>query len=156
MRPARRWRRRKRASTTSPSRAASEPPRTCASTSGAPCAPRQRRIAARSQAEYARAMEFVAREPHPSLRHDFEHYVGFEERSGAPVSRLEVPFAGAALIISLGNRWRMNGAFERDSFIAGVHDRPTLVTHDGYACCLEIHFTPLGARRFLGIPGSEL
>jgi AraC-like DNA-binding protein len=101
-------------------------------------------------------MAFAVRAPHPSLRHDFEHYVGFEERTNAPLSRLEVPFAGAALIISLGSRWRMNGAFERESFIAGVHDEPTLVTHDGYACGLEIHFTPLGARRFLGMPGSEL
>ena len=101
-------------------------------------------------------MAFVVREPHPSLRNDFAHYVGFEERTDAPLSRLEVPFAGAALIISLGTRWRMNGAFERESFIAGVHDESTLVTHDGYAWGLEIHFTPLGARRFLGMPGSEL
>ncbi len=101
-------------------------------------------------------MAFVVREPHPSLRGDFACYVGFEERTGAPLARLEVPFAGAALIISLGTRWRMNGAFERTSFIAGVHDEWTVVEHDGYACGLEIHFTPLGARRFLGMPGSEL
>jgi len=101
-------------------------------------------------------MGVSVREPHPSLRHDFEHYVGFEDRSGIPRSWLEVPFAGAALIISLGTRWRMNGAFERGSFIAGVHDEWTVVEHAGYACCLEIHFTPLGARRFLGMPGSEL
>jgi AraC-like DNA-binding protein len=101
-------------------------------------------------------MGVSVREPHPSLRHDFEHYVGFEDRSGIPRSWLEVPFAGAALIISLGTRWRMNGAFERGSFIAGVHDEWTVVEHAGYAACLEIHFTPLGARRFLGMPGSEL
>ena len=101
-------------------------------------------------------MALVAREPHPSLRHDFERYVGFEERTDAPRTFLELPFAGAALIISLGTRWRINGAFERGSFIAGVHDESTLVEHDGYACGLEIHFTPLGARRFLGMPGSEL
>jgi AraC-like DNA-binding protein len=96
------------------------------------------------------------REPHPSLRGDFERYVGFEERSGVPKTWLEVPFAGAALIISLDTRWRINGAFERGSFIAGVHDEWTVVEHDGYAACLEIHFTPLGVRRFLGMPGSEL
>jgi AraC-like DNA-binding protein len=101
-------------------------------------------------------MEVVTRAPHPSLRHDFERYVGFEERCDGPLGRLEVPFAGAALIISFGNRWRMNGAFERESFIAGVHDESTVVWHDGYACGLEIHFTPLGARRFLGMPGCEL
>lgn len=101
-------------------------------------------------------MALVAREPHPSLRHDFERYVGFEQRTDAPLARLEVPFAGAALIISLGTRWRVNDSFERGSFIAGVHDEWTVVEHDGYACGLEIHFTPLGARRFLGMPGSEL
>jgi AraC-like DNA-binding protein len=94
--------------------------------------------------------------PHPSLRGDFERYVGFEDFSGVPRSWLEVPFAGAALIISLDTRWRMNRAFERGSFIAGVHDEWTVVEHDGCARCLEIHFTPLGARRFLGMPGSEL
>ncbi len=101
-------------------------------------------------------MAFAVREPHPSLRADFAYYVGFEQRTEGPLSRLEVPFAGAALIISLGTRWRMNGAFERGSFIAGVHDEWTVVEHDGYACGLEIHFTPLGARRFLGMPGCEL
>jgi len=101
-------------------------------------------------------MGVSVREPHPSLRHDFEHYVGFEDRSGIPRSWLEVPFAGAALIISLGTRWRMNGTFERGSFIAGLHDEWTVVEHAGSACCLEIHFTPLGARRFFGMPGSEL
>ncbi len=104
--------------------------------------------------------EFATRAPHPSLRADFARYVGFEERFQAPLRRLEVPFAGAALIVSLGTRWRMTGPrgapFERGSFIAGVHDEATVVEHDGYACGLEIHFTPLGARRFLGMPGSEL
>src|SRR6185437_6969564 len=122
--PARRWRRPTPASTTSPSRAGSGRRRTCASTSAARYARRRPRIAARSRAEYARAMEY--REPHPSLRGDFERYVGFEDRSGIPRSWLEVPFAGAALIVSLDTRWRMNGAFERGSFIAGVHDEWTV------------------------------
>jgi AraC-like DNA-binding protein len=103
--------------------------------------------------------EFAERAPHPSLRADFTRYLGFEERYRAPLARLEVPFAGAALIITLGGRWRMEGprgAFERRSFIAGVHDEPTVVEHDGAARGLEIHFTPLGARRFLGMPGAEL
>jgi AraC-like DNA-binding protein len=103
--------------------------------------------------------EFAVRAPHSSLRADFARYVGFEERYRAPLARLEVPFAGAALIISLGGRWRMEGpqgAFERGSFLAGVHDEPTVVEHDGAALGLEIHFTPLGARRFLGMPGAEL
>ncbi len=103
--------------------------------------------------------EFASRAPHPSLRADFARYVGFEERYHAPLRRLEVPFAGAALILTLGGRYRMTGPrgpFERVSFIAGVHDEATIVEHDGYTRGLEIHFTPLGARRFLGLPGNEL
>jgi AraC-like DNA-binding protein len=107
--------------------------------------------------------EFAERAPHPSLRGDFARIVGFDERYRAPLRRLEIPFAGAALIVSLGPRHRMldpakPGAapYERCSFIAGVHDQATVVEHDGVASGLEIHFTPLGARRFLGIPGSEL
>src|SRR5919108_624867 len=90
--------------------------------------------------------EFAERAPHPSLRADFARYVGFEERYRAPLRRLEAPFAGAALIISLGGRYRMTGPcgpFERESFIAGVHDEATIVEHDGFARGLEIHFTPL-------------
>jgi AraC-like DNA-binding protein len=107
--------------------------------------------------------ELAHRTPHPALRGDFERYVGFEERYDAPLRRLEVPFAGAALIIGLGPPHRMWDPDHADaaplvcrSFIAGVHDQATIVEHDGYACGIEIHFTPLGARRFLGMPGSEL
>src|SRR5262249_42083924 len=92
----------------------------------------------------------------------FARYVGFEERYDAPLRRLEVPFAGAALIISLGpphTMWdpaRPDAPIVRNSFIAGVHDTATVVENCGYARGLEIHFTPLGARRFLGIPASEV
>jgi AraC-like DNA-binding protein len=107
-------------------------------------------------------MEYAQREAHPALRADFTRYVGFEERYDAPLRRLEVPFAGAALIISLGPPHTMwNPAaparrIVRDSFVAGVHDTATVVENTGHARGLEIHFTPLGVRRFLGIPASEL
>ena len=107
--------------------------------------------------------EFAERAPQPALRADFGRLVGFEERYRAPLRRLEVPFAGAALIVSLGPSHRMLDperpdapAQVRRSFIAGVHDQATLVEHDGISRGLEIHFTPLGARRFLGLPGGEL
>jgi AraC-like DNA-binding protein len=107
--------------------------------------------------------EFAQRAPHPALRADFAFYVGFEEHYHAPLRRLEVPWGGVALIVSLGPRHRMldperpeRAARAHGSFVAGVHDRATIVEHDGVSRGLEVHFTPLGARRFLGVPGSEL
>src|ERR1700760_325986 len=106
--------------------------------------------------------DYAQREAHPALRADFARYVGFEESHDAPLRRLEVPFAGAALIISLGpphTMWSPAAparAIVRNSFLAGVHDTATVVENTGYARGMEIHFTPLGVRRFLGIPASEV
>jgi AraC-like DNA-binding protein len=108
-------------------------------------------------------VEFARRPPLRALRDDVIHLTGFAEDYRAPVRRLEVPFGGVPLIVSLGPRHRMldperPGAAPstRTSFVAGLHDRATLVEHDGASCGVEVYFTPLGARRFLGLPGAEL
>jgi AraC-like DNA-binding protein len=106
--------------------------------------------------------EFARRPPHTALRDDVQQMMGFAEDFRSPLRRLEVPFGGVPLIISLGPRHRMwrPGRPERvdtcASFVAGMHDRATVVEHDGESIGLEVYFTPLGARRFLGVPGTEL
>jgi AraC-like DNA-binding protein len=42
------------------------------------------------------------------------------------------------------------------SFVAGITDGPVLVGHGGSARCLQVDLTPLGARRLIGMPMSEL
>ncbi|RVD63500.1 AraC family transcriptional regulator, partial [Mesorhizobium sp. M4A.F.Ca.ET.029.04.2.1] len=42
------------------------------------------------------------------------------------------------------------------SFAAGLFAGPVVIQSFGGACCVQINFTPLGARRFFGLPMSEL
>lgn len=42
------------------------------------------------------------------------------------------------------------------SFAAGLYAGPVVIESFGGACCIQINFTPLGARRFFGQPMSEL
>jgi AraC-like DNA-binding protein len=71
----------------------------------------------------------------------------WEGRSAA--SFRELPFPGIPLILNLDAPWRVEGA-RLDSFLAGLHTRPTTVAGDRVFSCLELRLTPLGARRLLG------
>ena len=67
----------------------------------------------------------------------------------------ELPFPGVPLILNLGSPWLVDNA-GLDSFLAGLHTRPTRVTGERAFSCLELRLTPLGARRLLGLPLHEL
>jgi hypothetical protein len=67
----------------------------------------------------------------------------------------ELPFPGIPLILNLGSPWLVEGA-SFDSFLAGLHTRPSRVTGGRAFSCLELRLTPLGARRLLGLPLHEL
>jgi len=41
-------------------------------------------------------------------------------------------------------------------FVAGIADQFTLTQHDGFQSGVQINLTPIGARRFFGLPLSEL
>jgi AraC-like DNA-binding protein len=71
------------------------------------------------------------------------------------VSFHELPFPGIPLVLNLGSPWRVDGA-SLDSFLAGLHTRPSRVTGERAFSCLELRLTPLGARRLLGLPLHEL
>ncbi|AEH88328.1 helix-turn-helix domain-containing protein [Mesorhizobium opportunistum] len=59
------------------------------------------------------------------------------------------PFA-----IGLGKTPGDNDRFA--SFAAGLFAGPVLIESFGAACCVQVNFTPLGARRFFRLPMSEL
>jgi AraC-like DNA-binding protein len=67
----------------------------------------------------------------------------------------ELPFPGIPLILNVGSPWVVEGA-RLDSFLAGLHTRPAMVTGERAFSCLELRLTPLGARRLLGLPLHEL
>jgi AraC-like DNA-binding protein len=86
---------------------------------------------------------------------------GWAQTRGGSGQLREVPFPGVPVILNLGPEWTLEDPAtgtraQRDSFVAGLHDRPTLVRGADASSCLELRLTPLGARRVLGLPMSEL
>jgi AraC-like DNA-binding protein len=95
--------------------------------------------------------------PAPALRAYARRYVGFFERTSQPLRRRELPSGDVHLILSFGPTWDLplHGG-RHDSFVAGLGDRHDYSEHAGYAYGIEVQFTPLGARAFLGLPMREL
>lgn len=107
--------------------------------------------------------ELVARAPGPHLAGVVIGYTGFAESAPAPVGFRELPCTYVPLIIDLGDGWSVGDPHhparppERlRSFVAGLTDGPVGVEHPGTARCLQVDLTPLGARRLLGMPMSEI
>ncbi|MBJ7455792.1 MAG: AraC family transcriptional regulator [Thermoleophilia bacterium] len=107
--------------------------------------------------------ELVVRAPGPHLAGVVVGYTGFAESSSGPVGFRELPCTYVPLIIDLGEGWSVGDPHhparppERlRSFVAGLTDGPVSVEHPGTARCLQVDLTPLGARRLLGMPMSEI
>jgi AraC-like DNA-binding protein len=103
----------------------------------------------------------VAGTPHPSLRDVVLRYEGYEERAAGPVTVRQLPCTFVPIIIDLDAGWTVEhrhhaAPLRLDSFLAGITEGPVLVGHGGSARCLQIDLTPLGARRLVGLPMSEL
>jgi AraC-like DNA-binding protein len=84
---------------------------------------------------------------------------GYVETGGKPLVRRELPFAGVPMILVFDHQFSIEGPATRTlrrSFIAGLYDSFTLIGSEGRAFCMQVNFTPLGARRFLGIDMDEL
>lgn len=93
-------------------------------------------------------------EPHPELRGVVRRAVDYHERS-APLRRLESPFVGVVLIVSLGPDIEIDGR-PTGSFVAGLWDRPTVTGHYGEQAGYQLNLDLLGSRRLLGVPLCEL
>src|SRR5262249_39760639 len=62
---------------------------------------------------------------------------------------------------NLGEQWDLastpDGRSEQhDSFLAGLHTRPSFVRGTDRWACIELRLTPLGTRRLLGMPMHEI
>jgi AraC-like DNA-binding protein len=99
--------------------------------------------------------EAVGATPDVRLQDCVLSYTGYVERAPAPMRRLEVPFAGIAMIVSFGPSILVDGVRHR-SFVAGLDDRATVTEYSGEQRGIQVNFTPLGARRLLGLPMDEL
>lgn len=113
-------------------------------------------IAQASQAQYPARMGLVNEEfdPTPALRGIVHRAADFRERS-APLRRLESPFVGVVVVVSLGPDMEIDGR-PVGSFVAGVWDRPTLTGHYGEQAGYQLYLDVLGARALLGVAAGEL
>jgi len=109
------------------------------------------------------SVEVARRAAHPALRpYLLAEPEGWAQTRGRSTAELrEVPFPGIPLILNLGAPWAIasadRSAFEpHDSFLAGLHTRPTFVRGAERWACIELRLTPLGAHRVLGLPMHEL
>jgi AraC-like DNA-binding protein len=106
--------------------------------------------------------ELIDARPDRALRPHVVRYTGWFERRAAPLQRREVPSHLVPLIINFGSAIRVSRAADPTrwdsygSFITGAYDSYVLVETDAGAGGIQIDFTILGARLFLGIPLSAL
>ena len=73
----------------------------------------------------------------------------------APMSRVEVPTLGVALILSFGPTMRVDGQTV-SSFLVGMWDKPALTEHDGDAHGIQIDLAPGVAYALAGGRMDEL
>ena len=107
--------------------------------------------------------ELVRRAAGPHLRAHVESYYGYTERQPGFSRRRHVPSGDVVLIVNFGSPLlRIDPApgaapsQGRGMWMGGLRDRHLLSEATGPLHCLEARFTPIGARRLLGLPMCEL
>lgn len=106
--------------------------------------------------------EMRRRLPDPALDGIVSDICGYRETAAGHFRNVEYASLTVPLVISfaepfaigLGKAPGDNDRFA--SFAAGLFAGPVMIESFGTACCLQINFTPLGARRFFRLPMSEL
>lgn len=107
--------------------------------------------------------EQCVRAPHPALAGDVHRLVGYREVGPVPLRRRELPSPRVAVIVNLGPPLLAGRAGEAGglratppAFVAPLDDGPAVTEHAGVSEGIQVDFTPQGARRFLGLPMTEV
>jgi AraC-like DNA-binding protein len=93
------------------------------------------------------------------LVHDIALYA---ERSGKPIRQLETASLVVPVLIGFADPFELaigrlpTASDGFHSFTSGLTTKPVHIRSDGRCSCVEFTLTPLGARRFFGLPMSEL
>ncbi|MBZ9891590.1 AraC family transcriptional regulator [Mesorhizobium sp. BR1-1-3] len=106
--------------------------------------------------------EMRRRLPDPRLQGIVSDICGYREMAPGHMRNVEYASLTVPLVISfaepfaigLGKAPGDNDRFA--SFAAGLFAGPVVIESFGGACCVQVNFTPLGARRFFRLPMSEL
>ncbi len=100
--------------------------------------------------------------PAPHLRAYVSRYEGYVERTADFERRMEVPSAVVPLILNFGSEYIVSGPgnvagpASYGSFVAGMVDAHVIVESTGLNHGIQVNFTPIGARLFLGMPMNEI
>jgi len=107
--------------------------------------------------------EGVLAGPPDALSPFVEGYIGYRMEGYSPGIHRGLPGRHLTFIISLGGPVDIAAMPDRrhppvafDAFVAGYHDGPATIAHDGNQCGVGLDLTPAGARALLGFPASEL
>ncbi|MDJ0942758.1 MAG: helix-turn-helix domain-containing protein [Kiloniellales bacterium] len=105
----------------------------------------------------------LRRRPPPQLERYVREIQGYAEDGGAPVLRTEVPSGVLPMILVFGHGFTLHNIASPErarpldrSFLAGLHEVPSLVGSAGRALCMQVDFTPIGAWRFLRMDLQDL
>ncbi|WP_416896272.1 MAG: helix-turn-helix domain-containing protein [Minwuia sp.] len=113
-----------------------------------------------SSAEVADSFAMIEARPAPDIGDLVLRYQGFEAHRPTVFDDRQPAGLFFPLIVNFGPRWTIASGGVRpgdhDSFAAGLIDRFTDIRCDGAAACLQIDFTPFGARAFFGLPLNEI
>jgi AraC-like DNA-binding protein len=90
-------------------------------------------------------------------------YQGWTEKSTEVVRRREVPICAFPFIVNFGSKFRLIdptrpalGPRILGTFVAGMYDSFVIVESRGESSCIQVNFTPTGARLFFQVPLWEL
>ncbi|TPM34808.1 AraC family transcriptional regulator [Mesorhizobium sp. B2-3-5] len=106
--------------------------------------------------------EMRRRLPDPALEGVVTDICGYRETAAGHFCNVEYASLTVPLVISFAEPFAIGLGKAPDdndrfaSFAAGLFAGPVMIESFGAACCVQINFTPLGARRFFRLPMSEL
>jgi AraC-like DNA-binding protein len=107
--------------------------------------------------------QWVTSDPASGLRPYVGRYVGYRFLGQPPGLHRGLPSQNMTLIFSIGPEIDIASQTNRSlaprsyrAVLAGLHDTPALVAHDGNQEGVSVLLSPLGARTLLGHPASEL
>jgi AraC-like DNA-binding protein len=104
--------------------------------------------------------QMARRAPHPALAAAVHRYIGYVERSTAPVRRREVPQEQVTMIINFGPPMTISGprlaAAGRGSFVAPVNESYAITEFAGISHGIQVDLSPFAARALLGRSMREL